>query len=148
MRLHHKEEAKEAYQRCLDAKFSYKAWMKLLEMYADEGDLQRALQAAIRLTAYQHRCVSFLLLLWNLFIDYVLRLGIIWRCRYVVSSFNSPDIFLLILVVIVPHRRCASPLQTRPNPRTRQDLVYPDEHGFTRAPVENYGGLPPLWPRV
>lgn len=59
MRLHHKEEAKEAYQRCLDSKFSVKAWMRLLEMYAEEGDLQRSLQAAIRLTAYQHRCVLF-----------------------------------------------------------------------------------------
>ncbi|KAF8588198.1 chaps-domain-containing protein [Ramaria rubella] len=55
LRLHHKEEAKEAYQRCLDSKFSVKAWSKLLEMYTDEGDLQRSLQAAIRLTAYQHR---------------------------------------------------------------------------------------------
>ncbi|KDQ10467.1 hypothetical protein BOTBODRAFT_36171 [Botryobasidium botryosum FD-172 SS1] len=55
MRLHHKEEAKEAYQRCLDAKFSAKAWLKLLEIYADEGDLQKSLNAAIRLTTYQHR---------------------------------------------------------------------------------------------
>jgi Chs5-Arf1p-binding protein BUD7/BCH1 len=54
-RLHHKEEAKEAYQRCLDSKFSKKAWLKLLEMYSEEGDLPRALNAAIRLTAYQHR---------------------------------------------------------------------------------------------
>lgn len=29
--------------------------MRLLEIYADEGDLQRTLNAAIRLTAYQHR---------------------------------------------------------------------------------------------
>ncbi|KAF8520927.1 chaps-domain-containing protein [Hysterangium stoloniferum] len=55
LRLHHKEEAKEAYQRCLEAKFSVKAWYKLLDMYADEGDLLRSLQAAVRLTAYQHR---------------------------------------------------------------------------------------------
>ncbi|KAG8941791.1 hypothetical protein FRC03_003984 [Tulasnella sp. 419] len=55
LRLHHKEEAKEAFLRCLDNKFSAKAWMKLLEMFADEGDLQRSLNAAIRLTAYQHR---------------------------------------------------------------------------------------------
>jgi hypothetical protein len=56
-RLHHKEEAKEAYQRCLDQRFSFKAWMKLLEMYADEGDLGRTLNAAIRLTVYHHRYV-------------------------------------------------------------------------------------------
>lgn len=54
-RLHHKEEAKDAFQRALDSKFSAKAWLKLLEVYADEGDVQRSLNAAIRLSAYQHR---------------------------------------------------------------------------------------------
>ncbi|GAA5828277.1 hypothetical protein JCM3770_006000 [Rhodotorula araucariae] len=54
-RLNHKEEAKDAFQRALDAKFSAKAWLKLLEIYADEGDVQRALNAAIRLSVYQHR---------------------------------------------------------------------------------------------
>ncbi|EJT99413.1 chaps-domain-containing protein [Dacryopinax primogenitus] len=55
LRLHHKEEAKEAYQRCLDAKFSARAWSKLLEMYAEEGELQKSLNAAIRLSAFQQR---------------------------------------------------------------------------------------------
>ncbi|KAJ9120101.1 hypothetical protein QFC22_002999 [Naganishia vaughanmartiniae] len=54
-RLHHTQEAKDAFQRCLDSKFSAKAWMKLLEMYSEENDLERALNAAVRLTAYQHR---------------------------------------------------------------------------------------------
>lgn len=54
-RLHHKEEAKEAYTRCLEHKFSAKAWMKLLEIYADEGDLQRGLNAAFRIACYQWR---------------------------------------------------------------------------------------------
>ncbi|KAJ9107215.1 hypothetical protein QFC20_003750 [Naganishia adeliensis] len=54
-RLHHTEEAKDAFQRCLDSKFSAKAWMKLLEMYSEENDLERALNAAIRLTTYQQR---------------------------------------------------------------------------------------------
>lgn len=54
-RLHHKEEAKDAFQRCLDSKFSAKALMKLLEFYAVEGDLQRTLNTAIRLTTYHHR---------------------------------------------------------------------------------------------
>jgi len=55
LRLNHKEEAKEAYQRCLDSmRFSQKPWLKLLEMYSDEGDLQRSLQAAIRVAAYQY----------------------------------------------------------------------------------------------
>lgn len=55
LRLNHKEEAKEAYQRCLDSmRFSYKPWLKLLEMYSEEGDLQRSLQAAIRVAAYQY----------------------------------------------------------------------------------------------
>ncbi|TFY70755.1 hypothetical protein EVG20_g2256 [Dentipellis fragilis] len=55
LRLHHKEEAKEAYQRCLDTpRYSVKPWSKLLDVYADEGDLMRSLQAAIRVAAYQH----------------------------------------------------------------------------------------------
>lgn len=55
LRLNHKEEAKEAYQRCLDSmRFSQKPWLKLLEMYSEEGDLQRSLQAAIRVAAYQY----------------------------------------------------------------------------------------------
>ncbi|KAF8217698.1 chaps-domain-containing protein [Mycena galopus ATCC 62051] len=55
MRLHHKEEAKEAYQRCLDTpRYSVKPWNKLMEMYAEEGDIQRCIQTAIRVAAYQY----------------------------------------------------------------------------------------------
>jgi len=55
IRLNHKEEAKEAYQRSLDSmRFSQKPWLKLLEMYSEEGDLQRSLQTAIRVAAYQY----------------------------------------------------------------------------------------------
>lgn len=53
MRLHHKEEAKEAYQRCLDTpRYSVKPWLRLMEMYADEGDITRCVQTAIRVAAY------------------------------------------------------------------------------------------------
>ncbi|KAH9477479.1 hypothetical protein JR316_0009696 [Psilocybe cubensis] len=55
LRLHHKEEAKEAYQRCLDSpRYSVKPWAKLMEIYADEGDIQRCVQTAIRVAAYQY----------------------------------------------------------------------------------------------
>jgi len=55
MRLHHREEAKEAYQRCLDApRYSAKPWLKLMQMYAEEGDIQRTIQTAIRVAAYQY----------------------------------------------------------------------------------------------
>ncbi|BGP25158.1 chAPs family protein [Rhodotorula toruloides] len=54
-RLYHPEEAKDAFQRALDLKFSAKAWTRLLEMYVDEGDVQRALNAAIRLSVFQRR---------------------------------------------------------------------------------------------
>ena len=54
LRLHHKEEAKESYQRCLDGnRYSAKPWVKLMDIYADEGDIQRSLQAAVRVAAYQ-----------------------------------------------------------------------------------------------
>lgn len=55
LRLHHPEEAKEAYKRCVEAKFSPKAWDKLLEMFTDEDNLPEALAAAVRLTIYAHR---------------------------------------------------------------------------------------------
>ncbi|RDB30434.1 Uncharacterized protein C31F10.16 [Hypsizygus marmoreus] len=55
LRLHHKEEAKEAFQRCLDSpRYSAKPWTKLMEMYAEEGDIQRSIQTAIRVAAYQY----------------------------------------------------------------------------------------------
>ena len=55
IRLHHKDEAKEAYQRCLDTpRYTVKPWAKLMEMYADEGDIQRCVQTAIRVAAYQY----------------------------------------------------------------------------------------------
>lgn len=54
LRLHHREEAKEAYQRCLDApRYSSKPWVKLMEMFAEEGDIQRTIQIAVRVAAYQ-----------------------------------------------------------------------------------------------
>ena len=54
LRLHHREEAKEAYQRCLDSqRYSIKPWLKLMETYAEEGDIQRCVQTAIRVAAYQ-----------------------------------------------------------------------------------------------
>ncbi|KAF9060918.1 chaps family protein [Rhodocollybia butyracea] len=54
VRLRHREEAKEAYQRCLDTpRYSQKPWAKLMEVYAEEGDIQRGIQTAIRVAAYQ-----------------------------------------------------------------------------------------------
>ncbi|CAG8584863.1 2905_t:CDS:2, partial [Scutellospora calospora] len=54
-RLHHKDDAKDAYTRCLDNKFSAKAWLRLLEFYAEEGDVQHALNAVVRLSVYHER---------------------------------------------------------------------------------------------
>lgn len=59
-RLHHKEESKQSFIKCVEIKFSAKAWMNLLEYYADEGDLERGVNAAIRLATYQHRSVLLL----------------------------------------------------------------------------------------
>ncbi|PWN29175.1 chaps-domain-containing protein [Jaminaea rosea] len=55
LRLHHKEEAKDAFQRCIEAKFSAKAYLRLLEFYAEARDVQRSLWMSLRLTAYHHR---------------------------------------------------------------------------------------------
>ncbi|KAF9331354.1 hypothetical protein BG006_005777 [Podila minutissima] len=54
-RLHHKEEAKDAYQRCVDQKFSAKALVRLLEIYADEGKLHKAMEVSVKLCVYHER---------------------------------------------------------------------------------------------
>ncbi|KAF9903194.1 hypothetical protein EC991_004102 [Linnemannia zychae] len=54
-RLHHREEAKDAYQRCAEQKFSAKALLRLLEIYSDECNLHRAMEVAIKLCVYQER---------------------------------------------------------------------------------------------
>lgn len=55
LRLLHKDEARDAFQRCVDVKFSAKAYLRLLEIYTEAKDVQRSLWTAIRLTAYHHR---------------------------------------------------------------------------------------------
>ncbi|KAI8373642.1 Chs5p-Arf1p-binding proteins-domain-containing protein [Choanephora cucurbitarum] len=55
LRLWHEKEAKEAYELCLDHKFSAKAWMRLLNIYSSEGNTQKALLAAVKLTVYHER---------------------------------------------------------------------------------------------
>lgn len=55
LRLHHQEEAKDAFQRCIEAKFSAKAYLRLLETYAETRDVQKSLWASLRLTTYHHR---------------------------------------------------------------------------------------------
>ncbi|KAF9362559.1 hypothetical protein BGX34_005929 [Mortierella sp. NVP85] len=55
MRLHHREEAKEAYQRCAEQKFSAKALVRLLEVYAEEGELHKTMEVAIKLCVYHER---------------------------------------------------------------------------------------------
>ncbi|KAI9094924.1 Chs5p-Arf1p-binding proteins-domain-containing protein [Phlyctochytrium arcticum] len=54
-RLEHPDDAKEAYKLCLSQKFSIKSWLKLLEMYADEGNLQETLRALARLVSVLDR---------------------------------------------------------------------------------------------
>lgn len=58
LRLHHKEEAKDAFQRCIEAKFSAKGYLRLLESYVEAKDVQRSLWMSLRLTAYNHRWYS------------------------------------------------------------------------------------------
>lgn len=79
LRLQHKEEAKDAFQRCLDSKFSAKALLKLLEMYSTEGDLQRTLNIAIRLTTYHHRSVQSLPYVYLLLTPFFLCGGFVWK---------------------------------------------------------------------
>jgi hypothetical protein len=120
LRLHHKEEAKEAYQRCLDApRYSVKPWLKLMEMYAEEGDIQRSIQAAIRVAAYQ----------WA---DYT---------EMTVSLLCHPCLKPRLMALAVSNPDCPSVLQAGPDPRTRQDLVHVAKHGSAGTDSEDHGQL-------
>ena len=48
-RLEHRVDAKEAYKLCITQKFSVKAWLKILEISSQEGDIKETLLAAIKL---------------------------------------------------------------------------------------------------
>lgn len=57
-RLHHFNEAIEAYQQCLNIRFSPKAMKGLLKMYGKEGDTRSMLGCLIRLITWQYRWYS------------------------------------------------------------------------------------------
>ena len=57
-RLHHNTEALEAYQQCLNIRFSPKAMGGLLKMYESKGDTRNTLACLIRLITWQYRWYS------------------------------------------------------------------------------------------
>jgi tetratricopeptide (TPR) repeat protein len=57
-RLHHFEEAVEAYQACLAIRFSPKAMKGVLKLYEHHGDIRSILGALIRLVTWQYRWYS------------------------------------------------------------------------------------------
>ena len=57
-RLHHDQEAVEAYQHCLRVRFSPKAMKGVMSWYEKQGRYGDVLQAMIRLIAWQYRWYS------------------------------------------------------------------------------------------
>jgi hypothetical protein len=57
-RLHHRQEAIEAYKQCLSIRFSPKAMKGILRMYEKEGDVRGTSGALIRLITWQYRWYS------------------------------------------------------------------------------------------
>ena len=57
-RLHHLDEAVEAYQACLSTRFSPKAMKGVLKVYEKQGDVRYILNALIRLICWQYRWYS------------------------------------------------------------------------------------------
>ena len=57
-RLHHFEEAIEAYQQCLSIRFSPKAMRGILKMYEEKADTRGMSGALIRLIAWQYKWYS------------------------------------------------------------------------------------------
>lgn len=57
-RLHHTNEALEAFQQCLNIRFSPKAMRGMLRMYEKKGDTRNSLACLIRLITWQYRWYS------------------------------------------------------------------------------------------
>ena len=57
-RLHHFDEAVEAYQACLSMRFSPKAMKGVLKMYEKQGEVRYIVNALIRLICWQYRWYS------------------------------------------------------------------------------------------
>ena len=57
-RLHHKNEALEAYQQCLNIRFSPKSMRGILKMYEKKTDTRNILACLIRLITWQYRWYS------------------------------------------------------------------------------------------
>lgn len=110
LRLQHKEEAKDAFQRCVDAKFSAKAYLKLLEIYSEQRDVERSLWTAIRLTAYHHR--------WYME-------GTVSSLCYVLSLSLQCELSRLTLFHPVPWRRRPPPLQPHRRRGSGKGQLYP-----------------------
>ena len=55
LRLHHHEEARDAFLQCISQKFSAKAYQHLLEHCSESGNLEQLLSMAMHLTAYHYR---------------------------------------------------------------------------------------------
>jgi hypothetical protein len=120
LRLHHKEEAKEAFQRCLDApRYARAPWLKLMELYADEGDLTRTLQTAIRVAAYQYG-------------DYT---------EMTVRPRGRPEASLTAVRAVSDGDRSVL-LQARPGSWPHENRVHAPQHGPARADPQDHGGLP------
>jgi hypothetical protein len=122
-RLHHKEEAKEAFQRCLDTpRYSAKPWVKLMETYSEEGDLQRTLQTAIRVAAYQYAEYAEMTVRFT-------------------SYFNYPGQHAESREPTVPDTDRQGIVQARSGARAPKNLLLIAEYGPTGSDLEDHGEL-------
>ncbi|WFD31949.1 hypothetical protein MSPP1_002991 [Malassezia sp. CBS 17886] len=55
LRMHHPDEARQAFLECIAQKFSPKAYQRLLEQCTESGNLEQSLSMALHLTAYNYR---------------------------------------------------------------------------------------------
>lgn len=58
LRLHHKEQAEEAFHACVETGFSAKSWRNLLPLYVGRHQYSQALNAIAKLTAWNLRWYS------------------------------------------------------------------------------------------
>lgn len=88
-RLHHTNEALEAYQQCLNIRFSPKAMRGLLRMHERKGDTRSSLACLIRLITWQYRWYSEVRNLYHF-----LTIVVLTHCQF------SPELFYSIRKLI------------------------------------------------
>lgn len=96
-----------------------------MEMYAEEGDIQRTMQTAIRVAAYQYA-------------DYT-EMTVCFHLLRLLKSCHANCAYT------VPHADRQGLLHSGTDPRAPKDFLHAHQHGLAGFNSQNHGQLSPIW---